>query len=211
MALKDKRSRQERSQTVDELVERIKSGDRDAFEEFFTQTQPALLRYLFLIGAADPSDVAQEAWISLSKALVEFEGSTTGLRALLFHIARRRQIDEIRRTNRRPASSSLHGDVDQYGTYFLADEHSDLEDALKHLVELPEVQREIVALRVFLDFTPAEVAVQVGRSEGYVRVNYHRAMKSLERSFKAIGAVDGNVSAQCNNSAMPSDLTDIQA
>lgn len=52
-------------------------------------------------------------------------------------------------------------------------------DGLALLATLPTRQREVVALRVFLDFTTGETADALGIAEGTVTAHLHRATTSL--------------------------------
>jgi RNA polymerase sigma-70 factor (ECF subfamily) len=49
------------------------------------------------------------------------------------------------------------------------------------LVELPEDYQEVIRLRLLLDLTTTEVAAYLNRSEGAIRVLFHRALIALRK------------------------------
>jgi RNA polymerase sigma-70 factor (ECF subfamily) len=136
--------------------------------------------------AAD--DVASQTWLEVMGALRRFEGDERGFRSLLFTIARRRVADHRRTQRRKPATPTapidlhdLRSTIDArsgHGSDVLARIGS--EEAVAAIVGLlnPD-QAEILLLRVVAGFSVGEVAAVVGRNEGAIRVQQHRAMRRL--------------------------------
>ena len=153
----------------------------ELLDAFVAEIHPQLVRYLRAWSVNDAEDVAQEAWIGFARALCTFEGDFSGLKPLVFFIARRRVIDELRKSSRRPQTRELTEEQSlEFDTTARAiDDVLSLDSALSLIKMLPAVQAEIVALRVIADFSPSQVAQHLGRSEGYVRVNYFRAISKL--------------------------------
>jgi RNA polymerase sigma-70 factor (ECF subfamily) len=86
-----------------DLVDRLRAGDEDAFRDLVTAWSPAMLRLArgFVSGAASAPDVVQDAWLGVIKGLDRFEGRSS-LRAWVFTIvvnqARTHGVREARTT-----------------------------------------------------------------------------------------------------------------
>ncbi|NNN11332.1 MAG: sigma-70 family RNA polymerase sigma factor [Acidimicrobiaceae bacterium] len=153
----------------------------ELLDAFVAEIHPQLVRYLRAWSVNDAEDVAQETWIGFARALNTFEGEFSGLKPLVFFIARRRVIDELRKSSRRPQTRELKDEpsLEFDATARAIEDVLSLDSALSLIRMLPGVQAEIVALRVIADLSPSQVAQHIGRSEGYVRVNYFRAISKL--------------------------------
>ncbi len=189
-------------------------------DAFVAETHPQLVRYLRAWSVNDAEDVAQEAWIGFARALSSFEGDFSGLKPLVFFIARRRVIDEMRKSSRRPQTQdfdcepAMNFDATTQG----AEYDLSLDSALALIRTLPGVQAEIVALRVIADLSPSQVAQHIGRSEGYVRVNYFRAIQKLAELSNARELVNPDANedrkksfSERNKTYSVGDLEGIQA
>jgi RNA polymerase sigma factor (sigma-70 family) len=54
------------------------------------------------------------------------------------------------------------------------------------VVQLPRRQREVIALRYFLDWTEAEVADVLGISKGAVKSNAHKGIAALRTRLEEV-------------------------
>ena len=165
----------------DELIKGLQRGDSSCMSVLWRCFNPPLLRFLRSLGVSDPDDIAQETWVSFARAIKNFEGTETNLRALIFHIARRRLADYLRAQYRRPTTVGIDGGLHQFG---VSDPDrveclDELERALELLQVLPESQSEVLALRIIGGFDVKTVSELVGRSEGSVRVLSHRGLAKL--------------------------------
>ena len=183
-----------RSADVDEpwaqLITRAQRGDERAFGAIWRRHQPALLRYLEIVGGRHGADdVAAETWASMVRALPRFRGDEAGFKALLFTTARSRLIDGARRAKARPQVTSdleaIDGtglrqvvlDDDQVTAGIERDEGT--QAALALIACLPPGQAEVVALRAIVGLDNAEVARITGKQSGAVRVAYSRGIAAL--------------------------------
>ncbi len=170
-----------------ELALAAASGDRRAFETLWGRYQPRLLRYLSSLGTHDREDVANQVWLEVFRALPRLDGRSHGFRRLLFTIAHRRMVDEIRRRSRTDPSLLPVPEPERGADAAL----TDLDSALALLRRLPAAQAEVVALRVLGDMSASEVGEVTGRSEGAVRVMGHRALRALQDLLTDEAAGDG--------------------
>lgn len=162
---------------VDATVVAATTGDERAIGAVWHDLQPPLLRYLRSLGVHDAEDVASTTWLELSRVLPDLEPPTVeALRRLLFTIARRRMVDELRRRRTRP--DLVDADWDAGAT---EDDDGGLGAALEHLRSLSPAQAEVIALRVIVGMSADEVGELTGQSAGAVRVMAHRGLAALRQ------------------------------
>jgi RNA polymerase sigma-70 factor (ECF subfamily) len=165
-------------------LERARAGDEAAFALLFRDLQPALIRYLRVMTRTAAEDLAAETWLDVVRGLARFSGDEAGFRSWIFTIARRRQIDALRSTARRPIEvGTEHADpgdrTPEDGVAMAAEENSALENALTTIAMLPPAQAEVVMLRAVAGLSVAEVSRVVGRRPGAVRILAHRGLRRL--------------------------------
>lgn len=185
----------QRGEAFPEVLAEAKAGADWAVATLFTDHQPALLRYLAARVPWAADDVASQVWLEVARGLTRFEGDEPGFRGWLFVIARRRAANERRRVARArvdpgeqdlavsPAGDDPAGEaIDRLA----GDEAARLVVGL-----LPELQAEVVLLRVISGFTVEETASMLGRRPGNVRVLQHRALRTLAKKLDGCVTQDG--------------------
>ncbi len=159
-----------------------RAGDEAAFACLFRDIQPALLRYLHVIGRDAADDLASETWLQVIAGLHSFHGGEQSFRAWLFTIARHRVVDYGRSRARRPtvplAPSSSEEPLDPDAAD-VAIERISAQNVLALISTLPPDQAEIIMLRVVAGLDTHAVARIVGKSAGAVRVAAHRGLRRL--------------------------------
>lgn len=167
----------------DDALAAAREGDEGGFVTLFRCVQPALLRYLRVVGGPCADDVASDTWVSVVRSLPRFSGDEQGWRAWVLTIARARLHDEQRRAARRPVPVDcevLLADEADLVDVALAVEHSQSTRAALALVaRLPRDQAEVVLLRHVVGLDVAHTARVVGKRAGTVRVTAHRGLKRL--------------------------------
>ena len=162
---------------ADATVVAATTGDERAIGAVWHDLQPGLLRYLRSLGVHDAEDVASTTWLELSRVLADLEPPTVeALRRLLFTIARRRMVDELRRRRTRPDPADIDWDRDVGEA-----DDGGLGAALEHLRSLSPAQAEVIALRVIVGMSAEEVGELTGQSAGAVRVMAHRGLAVLRQ------------------------------
>jgi RNA polymerase sigma-70 factor, ECF subfamily len=170
------------SPDLDGALSRARTGDDAGFLELWRGLQPRLLRFLQVVGCADPDDVASETWLQVVRDLPRFRGGAEEFRRWLFTVGRHRAIDAARARTRRPATSSADGLDGLADGQVVEDQVLDglaVRKALVLLTSLPPDQAEAVALRVVAGLDNAAVAEILGKSAGAVRVAVHRGLRTL--------------------------------
>jgi len=179
-----------------EVIAAARGGDERAITTLFEVTQPRLLRFLRSQEPRLADDLASEVWISVARGIHGFDGDEDGFRAWVFTIARRRIVDARRSALRRPLQA-VHVDSNGDGHPASSTESTERialdalsgQQAVDLVSELLEPdQAEVVLLRVLADLDCAQVAAIMGRTENWVRVTQHRALKRLsERVGSRLG------------------------
>jgi RNA polymerase sigma-70 factor (ECF subfamily) len=153
------------------LIARLREGDGDARERLFSRYLPVLRRFAHgrlpasARGLSETDDLVQSAMVRALNRVEEFESRREGaFLAYLRHILVNLVREEIRRARRRPAADE--------GVDRLADAGpSPVEEAVGRdmleryeaaLLELPEVAREAVILRIEFGHAYPEIAAALG-------------------------------------------------
>ena len=91
------------SEADKQLVQRIRKGEADAWQECINQFEGRLLAFARsrLIDRSSAEDIVQETFMGFLKALPNYDENTP-LESWLFSIAAHKLIDAMRRTGRRP-------------------------------------------------------------------------------------------------------------
>ncbi len=175
-----------------EVIERARTGDRDALATIFRAEHAGVLRYLRAMAVAHADDVASQVWVDAARSLHRFQGDATDLRRWLFTIARRRMIDAFRSRARRPedAVGVPATRAVTEGADAAIDRRAWAEDVLQ---QLPPAQAEVVMLRVVAGLDVAEVARIVDRSPGAVRVLCHRGLTRVLEILTRDGTVPADL------------------
>jgi RNA polymerase sigma-70 factor (ECF subfamily) len=150
-----------------------------------------VLGYLRAQGAPEPEDLTSEVFLRVFDRLEQFSGDEPNFRSWLFTVAHRIVIDDARRRQRRPRTTTLSVDVESRDTgdvehEALANVGAEWADAL--LASLPPEQRAVVALRVTADLSLEQVAEILGKRVGAVKSLQHRALESLRRRCEEVPA-----------------------
>jgi RNA polymerase sigma-70 factor, ECF subfamily len=159
------------------------AGDAAAFARLWRDSQPPLLRYLWVSAGDAAEDLAADVWLEVARRIESFRGGEQEFRGWLFTMARRKMIDRHRYEARRPVSPTADGDMlDRPAaddTMAAALEEMSTETALGLIATLPREQAEIIVLRVVVGLDASAVARVVGKSPGAVRVAAHRGLRTL--------------------------------
>jgi RNA polymerase sigma-70 factor (ECF subfamily) len=162
------------------LVERARSGDRDAFSDLVWRNQDAVYTLAVrLVGADLAPDVAQEALIRAWRAIPRFRGDaafSTWLHRITVNTAwtmRKRAA----RHRAQPLDESL---VDTGLQPERAGELVEIRAGLRDAIgQLSDGQRAVLVLRDVCGWTTAEVAEGLEITTTTAKVRLHRARKRL--------------------------------
>ena len=168
------------------LVEGFRRGEESAFAALVIKYREAVYRVArrMVHNHEDASDIAQEVFIRMHRALVRFAGRSS-LRTWIFritvnlcldHTARRREVTGLDAMAWEPSSDDnpVEGGV----------ERRELEDAVATAIDaLPPRQRAMVVLRVYQDLPYADIARVMGCAEGTVKATMFAAVGKLRKAL----------------------------
>ncbi|WP_328415625.1 RNA polymerase sigma factor ShbA [Micromonospora sp. NBC_00389] len=172
-----------------ELVHLAAHGDRAALAALLTTVRPGLVRYcrarLGRVGGAytTADDVAQEVCLAVLKALPRYRDQGRPFSAFVFAIAANKVADALRAAVRGAAVAVPDTHLEQADTTPGPEQQAVATDLARRLSvllhRLPDVQREIITLRVAVGLTAEEVGSILGMSAPAVRVAQSRALARL--------------------------------
>jgi RNA polymerase sigma-70 factor (ECF subfamily) len=169
-----------------------------SFQEIYERFQPGVLRFLSrLVGEEEAEDVAQEVFLRVDRGLEGFRGEST-LGTWIYRIARNAALDRLRsqpawlESARQLRTRGSDEDPEDIMSQ-IPDEKASLERYLigKEMSEcirgrvdtLPESYRRVLVLSELVGRTNAEIASELGVSEGAVKIRLHRARALLREDL----------------------------
>src|SRR5690348_2942139 len=139
-------------QEFDDVLAAAQEGSETAFSRLWRDGNPALLRYVRVMAPEVAEDVVADTWLQVVRGLAGFRGDEQAWRGWLFTTARRRMLDEHRRSSRRPQrplDEVLPGQLPATpDAADLAIEHLRTQSAMALVARLPPHQAEVILLRV---------------------------------------------------------------
>lgn len=147
------------------------------FATFYEATKDSVFRAVLLSrgGELESSEDAvatayEKAFLAWDKVRVHPNPTAWVIRTALHH-----RISVWRRHRPRHVSSNP-----------VVDRHAALDPSLLKLIrQLPKGQREVLALRVLLDFSTEQTADALGVKQGTVKTQLHRALNSLRLQLRS--------------------------
>lgn len=163
-----------------ELVERAKAGDRQAFSRLIETHYDFIFRVAckWTGKKSDAEDVAQEVCIKLATAIRSFDGRaafTSWLYRVTLNMVRDQQRSSQRRGRTVDALTLVHPEDDPGGQ----EEATTARQIWERVSALPDKQREAVMLVYAEDMNHAEAAEIMGCKEATVSWHIHEAKKTL--------------------------------
>lgn len=152
------------------------------FDALFDAQFETMKRLAFLLGADDPENIAQEAFVRLHgswQSLAGPEKALPYLRRTVVNLSRSR-LRHLRVVRRAPRERNA--DIASAETTVLAGhDHSAVRDAL---ISLPRRQRQVVVLRYWLDLDQQAIAETLGIAVGTVKATTNHAMANLRTALR---------------------------
>jgi RNA polymerase sigma factor (sigma-70 family) len=166
------------------LMAHAQDGDRSAYQRLLREITP-YLRWLAARRHRDQSDIedaVQDILLTVHAIRHTFD-PTRPFGPWLVTIANRRFIDRLRRQGRRRGRETPlmpeHETFSEPQTNF--EEKPDRHELEKAINELPPMQRKAVQLLKLKEMSLREASTESGMSIASLKVNVHRAVKSLRK------------------------------
>jgi RNA polymerase sigma-70 factor, ECF subfamily len=189
--------------TDDDLLNRLRRGDEEAFLTLYRRRQGAIYRFAMHVTGSTSlaEDIVQEVFMALLRGDCGYNSERGTLSGYLFGIARKQALRQI---DRGRVDVAIDGDSEDAALPQMAVDddpladltHRESIDALRRAVAaLPRRYREVVALCDLEEIDYAEAAVALGCPIGTVRSRLHRARALLldklnkDRPKRRLGAL----------------------
>jgi RNA polymerase sigma-70 factor (ECF subfamily) len=185
------------------LVERVKSGDKTAFDLLVLKYQHKIVKLVmrYVRDSAEALDVTQEAFLKAYRALPGFRGDSA-FYTWLYRIAINTAKNYLVAQKRRPLDYDLDlQDPEQYDMQARlksvdSPEHMVLSEEIRETVnlaisDLPEDLRTAIVLREIDGMSYEEIAQTMECPIGTVRSRIFRAREAIDKRLKPI--VDGGL------------------
>ena len=176
----------------DALVEAARGGDSTAFGQLWQQLAPPVGGYLRSRGVVDVDDVTSEVFMAAFARIADFAGGGVQFRRFIFTLAHHKSVDDTRRRfgPKVPRHEVLDDASDPRSAASAEDEALREvygEQVQQLLTMLPDVQREVLLLRVVAGLDVSDVASVLGRSSGAIKQLQHRALTTLRSGLNPAG------------------------
>ena len=164
-----------------ELLDRLRRGDPQAFEELVEETHRRVftLAYRLVGDRHEAEDVAQDAYLKVFRSIRGFRGEAS-FDTWLYRIVSNTAITHLRRRGRFGDLAKEADEIVQLPEPGAAADPVDRDEVHRALAALPAAQRSVLMLKDVYGFSCAEIGEQMGLSEGAVKVRLHRARKRLK-------------------------------
>lgn len=171
------------------ILAAARQGEEWAWAAIYRDLVGPVTGYLASRGAAEPDDLASEAFLQVARGLSGFEGDEAAFRSWVFVIAHRRMQDARRTATRRPQQSDADVDTELAHAPAAGSVEDEVLGAIGDaklaaaLDRLSDAHREVLALRVIGDLSVADAARVMGKSPGAIKVLQHRALRALREAL----------------------------
>jgi len=176
----------------EELIRRMAAGDRDAFSRFYDRYAPVAYPLVLRIvrERADAADVLQEVFWEAWQGAATYDPGRGTPEAWVLTRARTRAIDRVRAVRRR--SETFVAPVDDAVAAAPAEAGGDAAERaedrgviLQALGQLPEPQREAIALAYYAGLTQTEIAERLKQPLGTVKTRIRLGLERLREVMRA--------------------------
>ncbi len=186
------------AQTDQELVERVKAGDKQAFDVLVRKYQLKLVKMIsrYVSDPSEAQDVAQEAFIKAYRAIPTFRGESS-FYTWIYRIGANTAKNHLVAQGRRPPGSDMDArDAEQYGGDSVLRE-SDTPEGLAQRDEiertvfaaieaLPDDLRAAITLRELDGLSYEEIAQAMECPVGTVRSRIFRAREAIDNRLRPL-------------------------
>jgi len=179
-----------RSETrrVRALVERAQGGDRTALEELYLIHFDRIYSYLHVTvgNRHDAEDLTTQTFLRMLESIGKFRWQAAPFSAWLFRIAHNLSMDHFRANKRwQPEEDVPEPDADESTSAEAGALESIGQKSMLELIDdLSGEQQQVLTLKFVFNFSNAEAATILDKTEGAIKSLQHRALVSLQKQLE---------------------------
>jgi len=167
-----------------DAVERMKVGDKQAFDMIYEQYKNMAMRTIYLIvgNKVDSEDIVQESFIKCYQHIKELKHNEQ-FKSWFFHILTRTAWAYCKKKSREVPKEDIYDYFSSSVERSAADMMMEKENTttiMAFIEQLPVKQRVVIVLYYFNEFSTKEIASILGCFEGTVKSRLFTARKSLK-------------------------------
>ncbi len=185
------RKKESETARVRALVDRAQQGDRDALEELYLIHFDRIYSYLHVsVGNRhDAEDLTTQTFLRMLESIGRFRWQSAPFSAWLFRIAHNLAMDHFRANRRwQPEEEPPEPDPDESTSAEAGALESIGRRSMLELIEdLSGEQQQVLTLKFVFNFSNAEAATILGKTEGAIKSLQHRALVSLQKQLERRG------------------------
>jgi RNA polymerase sigma-70 factor (ECF subfamily) len=170
------------------LVDRAQQGDRAALEELYLIHFDRIYSYLHVsVGNRhDAEDLTTQTFLKMLESIGRFRWQSAPFSAWLFRIAHNLAMDHFRANRRwQPEEDVPEPDADESTSAEAGALESIGRKSMLELIEdLSGEQQQVLTLKFVFNFSNAEAATILGKTEGAIKSLQHRALVSLQKQIE---------------------------
>jgi RNA polymerase sigma-70 factor (ECF subfamily) len=168
---------------MEQLVARAQEGDRDALEELYLQHFDRIYSYLHMTvgNRHDAEDLTTQTFLRMLESIGKFRFQSAPFSAWLFRIAHNLSMDHFRTNRRWQPEEDVPEPEPQETTEQDAFESIGRKSMLELIDDLSQEQQQVLTLKFVFNFSNAEAATILDKTEGAVKSLQHRALVSLQK------------------------------
>ena len=179
------RAASDSNENVRKLVERAQQGDRDALEELYLIHFDRIYGYLHMsVGNRhDAEDLTTQTFLKMLESIGRFRWRSAPFSAWLFRIAHNLAMDHFRARKRwQPEEEVPEPPGSEEPSAEMLAMHSIGRQSMLQLIEtLSPEQQQVLTLKFVFNFSNADVATILEKTEGAIKSLQHRALASLQK------------------------------
>jgi RNA polymerase sigma-70 factor (ECF subfamily) len=170
------------------LVDRAQSGDREALEELYLIHFDRIYSYLHVTvgNRHDAEDLTTQTFLRMLESIGKFRWQSAPFSAWLFRIAHNLSMDHFRASRRwQPEEEPPEPPADESTSAEQGALQSIGQKSMLELIEnLSGEQQQVLTLKFVFNFSNAEAATILGKTEGAIKSLQHRALVSLQKQLQ---------------------------
>lgn len=169
------------------ILQRIAQGDKSAVQDCLNTYGRVVwdLAQKFTNRREDAEDLVQEVFVDIWKNAARFDATKSPEWVFVKMIARRRIIDFLRKSYRRPQTvnfeEALEGQAND--DYRKLNAHLDIKSVIGVLNRLKAQEYKLIQLSIYGGMSHSEIAKMVGLPVGTVKSHIRRGLKKIKKSF----------------------------